>query len=84
MLAEWLRDAREKADKPRRAAAVLLDVTEKTIERWEDPKAPNSLPNVAQFFRLAAFYSADVKYLLARKFTGDAGGSGRARAAGED
>jgi hypothetical protein len=55
---------REAAEKSRRAASVLLDVTEKTIERWEDPEKPASLPNAAEFFRLVAFYGAQRKLLV--------------------
>ena len=62
-ICQWLRDEREAAGKARRAASVLLDVTEKTVARWEDPNE-GSLPDAAQFFALVRLYHAEKRVLV--------------------
>lgn len=73
-ISEWLRAARERAGLARRPVSVRLDVSEKTVERWEDPDNP-SLPPAHQFLDLVVFYKADVLELLAKRFK--AGGAGQ-------
>lgn len=65
-ISQWLRTERERGGHARRAASVLLDVAEKTIERWEDPEQ-ESLPDADQFLALVVFYKSNIMQFLARK-----------------
>lgn len=80
-IGEWLRAARLRAKKTREEAAPQVGTTIRTLARWEDGEAA---PPADQFFAMVLLYRADVLTLLARKFRGGEGGTGRARAAGED
>lgn len=84
----WLRTARERADKARRAAAVYLDVAEQTVVRWEDPDS-DALPPADKFLALVMFYRANILELLAirdvqgtRRAAG--GGSGHEKPGGPE
>lgn len=89
-ISQWLRDARDRAKLARRAASVHLDVTERTIQRWEDPE-DESLPPADQLFALVRFYKAERQMLVLlgnwekkKGSTKAEGGEGRRRkAAGE-
>lgn len=72
-ISQWLRDNRERLKLARRAASVALDVTEKTIERWEDPDHP-ALPPADQFLALVVLYKADIQQFLAKRVTRERGG----------
>lgn len=82
-VSEWLREARDEEEKTRRQVSVLLDVTEKTVERWEDPERPN-LPDAHQFLTLVVYYKASMLDLLALPSTKGSRARGRGADAGDE
>lgn len=65
-ISRWLLAARTGRGITQRAVSVALDVTEKTVARWEDEEAP-PLPPADQFLHLVWLYGADLSALLPRK-----------------
>lgn len=67
-ICSWLRTAREGAKLTRRTVSTALNVTERQIFNWEDPKG-TALPPADDFLALVLLYKADVGELLARKYS---------------